>query len=75
MSTCKEEQILLQEENPYLKDFVFQETTGPGCSKLTTPLVNVLLKFQRLISNTPVFFVEKMWQKLLSFFQQKIQCI
>ena len=32
------------------------------------------------ISNMPIFFVEKMWeafavQKLLSFFQQKFQCI
>ena len=27
-----------------------QSTPGPGCSKLTTSLVNVSLKFQRLIS-------------------------
>ena len=31
------------------------KTSGPGCSKLTTSLVNVSLKFQ-----TPIFFVEKM---------------
>ena len=30
---------------------------GPSCSKLTTSLVNVLLKFQTLIlRNTPLFF-------------------
>ena len=33
---------------------------GPGCSKLTTSLVNVSLKFQRLISQIcQYFFVEK----------------
>ena len=51
---------------------------GSGCSKLTTALVNVLLKFQMLISEIyPYFFIEKIWeafalQKLLSFFQPKI---
>ena len=37
-------------------------TAGPGCSKLTTSLVNVSLKFQKKvnISNMPIFFVEKM---------------
>ena len=51
---------------------------GPGCSKLTTLLVNETLKFSNVnISNMPVFFVEKMreafaLQKLLTFFQQKI---
>ena len=29
----------------------FQKSSGPGCSKLTTLLVNVSLKFQTLISN------------------------
>ena len=37
--------------------------SGPGCSKLTTSLVNVSLKFQLLISHM---------QKLSKFFQQKI---
>ena len=52
--------------------------SGPGCSKLTTSLVNVSLKFQTLISQiSRYFFVEKMCkafalQKLPWFFQQKI---
>ena len=50
--------------------------SGPDCSKLTTSLVNVLLKFQTLISNIRQYFLlkkcEKLLQKLLSFFQQKI---
>ena len=52
---------------------------GPGCSKLTTLLVNIWLKFQKLVSsNTPIFFCwkkcEKLFalQKLFKFFQQKI---
>ena len=32
---------------------------GPGCSKLTTLLVNVLLKFQTSISNTCQYFLLK----------------
>ena len=54
------------------------QTAGPGCSKLTTLLVNGTLKFPTLISQIcQYFFNEKMWeafavQKLLSFFQQKI---
>ena len=49
------------------------QNPGPGCSKLTTSLVNVSLKFQTLISEicqyfllknvrsfcSPIFFVEK----------------
>ena len=36
-------------------------TAGPGCSKLTTSLVNVSLKISNLnILNLPIFFVEKM---------------
>ena len=52
-------------------------TSGPGCSKLTTSLVNVSLNLQTLISQIcQFFFVEKMWeafamQKLLSFFSTK----
>ena len=30
--------------------------SGPGCSKLTTSLVNVSLKFQMLISNMRQYF-------------------
>ena len=36
-------------------------SSGPGCSKLTTSLVNVPLNFQTLISQIcQYFFVEKM---------------
>ena len=45
---------------------------GPGCSKLTTLLVNVSLKFQTLISSICQYFLLKKCEKLLSFFQQKI---
>ena len=45
---------------------------GPGCSKLTTSLVNVSLKFQTLISEICQYFLLKKCEKLLSFFQQKI---
>ena len=53
-------------------------TTGPGCSKLTTSLVNISLKFQTLIFQIRQHFLLKKCenlfalQKLLSFFQQKI---
>ena len=49
---------------------------GPGCSKLTTSLVNVSLKLQMLISQIHQYFCckkyGKLLQKLLTFFQQKI---
>ena len=44
----------------------------PGCSKLTTSLVNILLKFQTLISDICKYFLLKNCVKFLSFFQQKI---
>ena len=53
------------------------KTSGAGCSKLTTSLVNVSLKFQTLISNICQYFLlqkcEKLFavQKLLSFFSTK----
>ena len=53
-------------------------TSGPGCSKLTTSLVNISLKFQMLISQICQYFLLKKWEKLLQwksfshFFQQKI---
>ena len=51
-------------------------TSGASCSKLTMSLVNVLLKFQTLISQKCRYFLlkkcEKLLQKLLTFFQQKI---
>ena len=36
-----------------------QEQSGPGCSKLTTSLSNVSLKFQTLISNICQYFLLK----------------
>ena len=39
--------------------------TGPGCSKLTTSLVNVSLKFQTLISEICQYFLLKKCKKLL----------
>ena len=50
-------------------------TSGPGCSKLTTSLVNVSLKFQTLRSAISQYFLLKKCEKLLRlllFFQQKI---
>ena len=55
--------------------------TGPGCSKLTTSLVNVSLKFQTLISQIGRYFLSKKFVKLLHcksfshFFNKKFQCI
>ena len=52
--------------------------SGPSCSKLTTSLVNVSLKFQTLISQICQHFLSKKCEKLLQcksftyFFQQKI---
>ena len=55
--------------------------SGPCCSKLTTSLVNVSLKFQTLISEICHYFLLKKCEKLLHcksfshFFNKKIQCI
>ena len=55
--------------------------SGPGCSKLTTLLVNVSLKFQMLISEICQYFLLKKCEKLLQrksfthFFKKKFQCI
>ena len=38
---------------------------GPGCSKLTTSMGNVLLKFQTLISEIRRYFLLKKCEKLL----------
>ena len=54
---------------------------GPGCSKLTTSLVNVLLKFLTVISEIHQYFLLKNCVKLLQcksisqFFNKKYQCI
>ena len=39
--------------------------SGPGCSKLTTSLVNVSLKFQMLIFQICQYFLLKKCEKLL----------
>ena len=38
---------------------------GPGCSKLTTSLINETLKFQMLISQICQYFLLKNFEKLL----------
>ena len=43
------------------------ETSGPGCSKLTTSLVNETLKFQTLISQICQYFLLKKCEKLLQY--------
>ena len=53
MKTNKQSDKRLFYDKGYYKD-----TSGPGCLKLTTFLVNVSLKFQMLIY-MPIFFVEK----------------
>ena len=40
---------------------------GPSCSKLTTSLVNVSLKFQTLISQICQYFLSKKCEKLLQY--------
>ena len=56
--------------------------SGPGCSKLTTSLVNILLKFQMLISEIHQnFLLNNCEEKLLQcksfshIFNQKYQSI
>ena len=52
-----------------------RKTPGPGCSKLTTLLINNSLNFQKLISQICQYFLLKKREKLLqllTFFQQKI---
>ena len=55
-----------------------KKRSGPGCSKLTTSLVNISLKFQTLISEICQYFLLEKCEKLLHcksfshFFQQKI---
>ena len=44
-----------------IKNNLLDSFPGPGCSKLTTALVNVSLNFQKLISKIrQYFFDEKM---------------
>ena len=56
------------------------QKSGPGCSKLTTSLVNVSLKFQMFIAQCQYFLLKKC-EKLLQcksfshFFNKKYQWI
>ena len=43
----------------------FMYKSGPGCSKLTTSLVNISLNFQKLISQICQYFLLKKSEKLL----------
>ena len=47
------------------------KSSGPDCSKLTTSLVNMSLKFRRFISQICKYFLLKKCAKLLSFFLTK----
>ena len=58
---------------PHEISFSFKKTmvdlhTGPSCSKLTTSLFKVSLKFQTLILQIHCYAL----QRILTFFQQKI---
>ena len=63
------------------KFYMQRRISGPGCSKLTTSLVNDSLKFQTLISQICQYFLLKKCEKLLQcksfshFFKKKFQCI
>ena len=63
---CKDTEL-----NMELNAIVKISKPGPGCSKLTTSLVNVSLKFPTLISQTRQHFSLKKCEKLLSFFFNK----
>ena len=49
--------------------------SGPGCSKLTTSLVNDSLKFQTLISQICQYFLLKKCKKLLQLCSAKASLI
>ena len=57
--------ICLKNLNKDFVEFMQQQRSGPGCSKLTTSLVNVSLKFQTLISNIRKYSLMKKCEKLL----------
>ena len=65
-------------EHLFFSFFFKKFHSGPGCSKLTTSLVNVSLKFQMLISEICQYFLWKKCEKLLHcksfshFFNKKI---
>ena len=59
-------------------DCINIKKSRPGCSKLTTSLVNVSLKVQMLISQICQYFLLKIFEKTkasLIFFNKKYQCI
>ena len=67
--------------NSKRKEFALLRS-GPSCSKLTTSLVNVSLKFQMFeISHICQYFLSKKIEKLLQcksfshFFNKKYHCI
>ena len=52
--------------------FTVGKKPGPGCSKLTTPLVNVSLNFQKLISQICQYFLLHFSTKNFSVFGYKV---
>ena len=69
---------LLQQYFSYIR---LMRKHSPVVQNITKLLANVRLKFLSInMANTLIFFAEKMWiafavQKLLTFLQQKYQCI
>ena len=69
-------------KNSQLEDGIIEQSEDwlplPNCSKLTTSSINILLKFQILISEICQYFLLKKSEKILHctsfshFFQQKI---
>ena len=59
--------MVLSLRKTHMGDTVCICTPGPGCSKLTTSLVNISLNFQKLISLICQYFLLKNCEKLLSF--------
>ena len=48
-----------------IKADIYSDQPGPGCSKLTTSLVNVSVKFQTVISEIRHYLLLKKYEKLL----------
>ena len=51
------------------------QTSGPGCSKQMTSLVNVSIKFQMLISEICQYLLLKNVRSFCNFFNKKYQFI
>ena len=64
-----------------MKDTKNESSAGAGCSKLTTSLVNVSLKFKTLILQIHCYFLLEKCENLLQckrfshFSNKKLQCI